>query len=97
MNRLEKKLKALKEQKKKAFVAFVTAGDPNLKTSLQTAKTLESAGVDILELGMPFSDPMADGPVIQKSSERALRSGTSLKQILEMVSLFRQESDLPIL
>lgn len=97
MNRIEEKFKTLKRQNKKAFVAFVTAGDPDLATTAKLIPALEEAGVDILELGVPFSDPMADGPVIQRSSERALKSGTSLIKILNLVKNSRKTSVLPIL
>lgn len=97
MNRIEQKFKELKRLKKKAFLAFITAGDPNLAKTPTLVAALESAGVDILELGVPFSDPMADGPVIQKSSERALKSGTSLPGILKTVRGIRRKSQIPIL
>ncbi len=97
MNRIETKFKDLKHQSGKAFVSFITAGDPNLATTERLMHRLESAGVDILELGVPFSDPMADGPVIQRSSERALKAGASLKKIIAMVKKFRRSSQLPIL
>ena len=96
-NRIQQKFVALKVKKQKAFVAFITAGDPDLATTKDAVLTLEKAGCDIIELGMPFSDPMADGPVIQKSSERALKSGTHLKAIFETVAAIRQESQIPIL
>ena len=67
------------------FVAFVTAGDPSLDRTVEVALALEEAGVDVLELGVPFSDPLADGPVIQRASERALRAGTTLARVLEAV------------
>jgi tryptophan synthase alpha chain len=97
MNRIEKKFRELKGKKQKAFIAFITAGDPNLKTTARLIPQLEKAGVDILELGVPFSDPMADGPVIQRSSERALASGTSLEKILKLVKQVRRQSQIPIL
>lgn len=97
MNRIEKKFKELKEKREKALVAFITAGDPSLKETEKLIFTLEKSGVDIIELGVPFSDPMADGPVIQLSSERALLKGTNLKNILEMVSRVRKKTDIPIL
>jgi tryptophan synthase alpha chain len=96
-NRIEKKFRELKAKKQKAFVAFITAGDPNLQTTARLIPELEKAGVDILELGVPFSDPMADGPVIQRSSERALASGTTLEKILKLVKQVRQSSPIPIL
>jgi len=97
MNRIEKKFAELKKARRKAFIAFVTAGDPHLRWTPQAAFEMEQAGIDILELGMPFSDPMADGPVIQKSSERALAAGTTLKGILGCVKEIRRKSELPIL
>jgi tryptophan synthase alpha chain len=75
-----------------ALVTFVTAGDPDYATSLELLRTLPSAGADIVELGMPFSDPMADGPAIQASSQRALKSGMTLNKTLEMVRAFRREN-----
>jgi tryptophan synthase alpha chain len=97
INRIEKKFRELKAKKQKAFVAFITAGDPNLATTARLIPSLEKAGVDILELGVPFSDPMADGPVIQRSSERALASGTTLEKILKLVKQVRRQSQIPIL
>lgn len=90
-------MSALKEQGKKALVTFVTAGDPNLETSEKIVHTLIESGVDMIELGVPFSDPMADGPTIQLASERALKSGTTLPGILEMVARIRQHSNIPII
>lgn len=97
MNRIENKFSELKKARQKAFIAFVTAGDPHLRHTPHTVFELEKAGVDIVELGMPFSDPMADGPVIQKSSERALKSGTTLRGILGCVARIRKQSQIPIL
>ena len=79
----------LKKEKKSAFIAFLTAGDPNLSTSLKLLEAMPKAGVDIIEIGMPFSDPMADGPVIQRSYIRALKSGSSLIKTLNLVKKFR--------
>jgi tryptophan synthase alpha chain len=82
---------------KKAFVTFITAGDPDYATSLEILKGLPKAGADIIELGMPFSDPMADGPAIQRASQRALRGGQTLLKTLEMVRSFREgDKDTPI-
>lgn len=81
----------------KALIPFVTAGDPDLKSSLKILHVLEQSGADLIELGVPFSDPMADGPTIQRSSERALKRGTSLPRILEMVREFRRDSELPLI
>ena len=83
---------------RKALVTFTTAGDPDYATSLEIVKGLPKAGADIIELGMPFSDPMADGPAIQRSSQRALRSGQTLRKTLDMVRSFREtDSETPII
>ena len=81
----------------KAFVAFLTAGDPSLERTVEAAREMEAAGVDVLELGVPFSDPLADGPVIQRASERALRRGTTLARVLGAASAIRAQSALPLL
>ncbi|MBI3314890.1 MAG: tryptophan synthase subunit alpha [Candidatus Omnitrophica bacterium] len=96
MNRITRKFAQLKKQGKKAFIAFITAGDPNLKATGELALAFDKAGVDIVELGVPFSDPMADGPVIQASSKRALDQGTNLHKIFDCVRRIRQKSDIPI-
>jgi tryptophan synthase alpha chain len=84
-------------EKKKAFVAFITAGDPSLDRTVQLALELEAAGVDVLELGVPFSDPIADGPVIQRSSERARARGVTLPRGIETIARIREKSTLPLL
>jgi len=81
----------------KAFVAFLTAGDPSLERTVEAAAELQSAGVDVLELGVPFSDPLADGPVIQRASERALRRGATLGGVLGAARAIRARSALPLL
>ena len=83
----------LRDENRKAFVAFVTAGDPNLEVSREILAGLPAAGADIVELGMPFTDPMADGPAIQLASQRALANGQSLKGTLDMVRAFREQND----
>ena len=88
-NRIDARFAALKHEGRAAFVTFVTAGDPDLKTSSAIVKQLPAAGADLIELGMPFSDPMADGPAIQASSLRALHSGASMKTTLALVRDFR--------
>ncbi len=80
-----------------AFVAFLTAGDPSLDGTVKAALALDEAGADVLELGVPFSDPLADGPVIQRSSERALARGVTLERVLEAVRRIRERSELPLL
>lgn len=96
MNRIETELKTSKNNGRKGFIPFVTAGDPDIDTSLQIALALAANGADIIELGVPFSDPMADGPTIQRSSQRALENGTNLKTVLNLVEKFRESSDTPI-
>ena len=83
----------LSEQKRKAFVAFLTGGDPDFDTSKELICGLPAAGVDLIEIGIPFSDPMADGPAIQASSQRALKNGMTLKKTLELVRAFRATDD----
>jgi tryptophan synthase alpha chain len=97
MTRIEQRFRRLREEGRKAFVAFVTAGDPSLERTVEVALELERAGVDILELGVPFSDPLADGPVIQRASERALAGGTTLARVLDVVRRIRERSELPLL
>jgi tryptophan synthase alpha chain len=97
MNRLTRRLTALKKIDAKALVTFITAGDPDLATTGEMIHLLEEAGADIIELGVPFSDPMADGPTIQLSSERALAAGTTLTAILETVRSVRRSSNIPII
>jgi tryptophan synthase alpha chain len=96
MNRIDLKFQHLKINKQKAFIAFITAGDPDLNRTVDLVLTLEDAGVDIIELGVPFSDPMADGPTIQQSSYRALQKGVNLTGILEAVKRIRKISQVPI-
>ncbi len=96
MNRIDQKFKDLKARKKAAFIPFITAGDPNLQTTEQLALSFEGAGADILELGVPFSDPIADGPTIQASSQRALKNKVNLEQILALVERLRAKSQMPI-
>lgn len=97
MDRLSKCFSDLKKQNAKALVTFITAGDPSLSVTEDMICLLESAGADIVELGVPFSDPMADGPTIQLSSERALASGTTLEGILATVVRVRTRTRIPII
>lgn len=91
MNRIDATLEKLKSQQRKALIPFITAGDPSLKMTVPLMQGLVKAGADIIELGVPFSDPMADGPTIQRASERALKNGMSLRGVLEMVAEFRKQ------
>ena len=97
MSRLAARFSTLLNQHSKALVTFITAGDPDLSATEEVIHLLEDAGADIIELGVPFSDPMADGPTIQLSSERALASGTTLHGILEVVRKVRTRSQIPII
>ncbi len=95
--RIERRFAALKSEGRAGLVAFVTAGDPDYQTSLDLVRALPAAGADVIELGMPFTDPMADGPAIQASSLRALANGMSLRKTLQLVRSFREtDHDTPI-
>ncbi len=93
MSRIEKTFDRLKQQGRKGFVPYVMGGDPNYDTSLAILKSLPESGADIIELGMPFTDPMADGPTIQQAGLRALAGGMTHKKILQMVAEFRKGDD----
>ena len=97
MSRIEKKFSELKQADEAALIPFITAGDPDLQTTLKIMRALEAGGADCIELGIPFSDPTADGPTIQRASERALRSHITLTQILRMLRQFRCGSELPVI
>jgi tryptophan synthase alpha chain len=90
MSRLAAKFEALRKQGRKALIPFITAGDPEPKLAVPVMHALAKAGADVIELGVPFSDPMADGPVIQRSSERALKHGVSLRDVLGYLAEFRK-------
>jgi len=95
--RIDARFAELKRDRRAAFVTFVTAGDPDLDTSLAIIKALPKAGADLIEIGMPFTDPMADGPSIQAAGLRALKAGTTLKKTLNLVRAFRtQDAATPI-
>ena len=97
-SRIEKRFAALKSAGRGALVTFVTAGDPDYDTSLEIVKGLPGAGADLIELGMPFSDPMAEGPPVQASSLRALKAGMTLAKTLELVRAFRKgDGETPII
>jgi tryptophan synthase alpha chain len=96
INRIDSTFARLKESHQKAFVAYVAAGDPNFEASLEIIKTLADAGADIIELGLPFSDPLADGIVNQMAAERALKSGMSTARSLELIQRFRETHQTPI-
>lgn len=96
MNRIDQKFRQLRRARKKAFVAFLTAGYPNLSATARLVLEMEKSGVDIVELGVPFSDPIADGPVIQKSSYEALKKGATLTKILKLVAELRRKTQMPL-
>ncbi|MBU0951971.1 MAG: tryptophan synthase subunit alpha [Elusimicrobia bacterium] len=97
MNRLENKLHQLKRQNKKALISYMTAGYPDIKSTEKIVSYLEKYGSDIIELGLPFSDPIADGPVIQNSSFKALQKGMTAKLILKIISNIRKRTQIPII
>ncbi len=96
MSRITERFERLKAEGRKAFIPYITAGDPDLATTEALMLALDEAGADIIELGVPFSDPMADGPVIQRASERALKRQIGVADILPLVERVRQRSEVPI-
>ncbi len=94
--RISKRFAELRDTGEMGIVAYITAGDPTLEATLQFVLALAEAGADVIELGVPFSDPLADGPTIQRASERALKSGTSLAGVLELVRRIRQTNEVPL-
>jgi len=97
MNRLKNSFETLKKNNDKALVGFVTAGDPDIETSLKIIAAMCENGMDILEIGVPFSDPSADGPVIQRSSSRALKYDMSLRTVMDMIREIRKITSIPII
>ena len=96
MNRIVERFARLKREGKKGFVVYIGAGDPNLEATRQLGLAFDKAGVDVLELGVPFSDPLADGLVNQLAAQRGLESGTTPPKVLEMVAAIRKESQIPV-
>ncbi len=96
-NRIDEKFKILKDENKKALITYVTAGDPDINTTGKLVLQMEKSGADIIEIGIPYSDPIADGPVIQRAAERALSKGLKIKDIFEMIKETRKNTDIPIL
>ncbi len=96
MNRIERKFRELKKKNKKAFIVFITAGYPNFEITRRLVLELEKNGADLIELGVPFSDPLADGPVIQESSRLSIESGTNLSKILALVKSLRRQTRIPL-
>ena len=97
MSRISARFEDLRKRNETALVAFVTAGDPDMEGTEAILLGLADAGADLIEIGVPFSDPIAEGPTIQRSSERALANGTSLRRILELVQRIRDRIEIPIL
>ena len=98
MKRIEKKLKELSQDNQKAFVGYIVAGDPDLDTSLELMHLSVDSGVDILEIGVPFTDPIAEGPTIQQAHDRSLENQTNLQKIVDLVGKFREkDSNTPII
>ncbi|MFT0891259.1 tryptophan synthase subunit alpha [Pseudochelatococcus sp. G4_1912] len=98
MSRIDHRFSVLRQEGRAALVTFITAGDPDFNTSLAALKALPEAGADIIEIGMPFTDPMADGPAIQLAAQRALKSGQTLARTLELVRAFRKDNaDTPVI
>ena len=95
MNRIDTTFARLKGKGEKALIAYIMAGDPSLADTEALVMELEQSGADIIELGVPFSDPIADGPVIQQAADRALRSGTTLRKILNTVTALRKRTQVP--
>ncbi len=96
MNRIDLLFKRLQKAEEAALIPFITAGDPDMATTEALLEELEKAGADLIELGFPFSDPLADGPTIQAASQRSLRGGTTLEDVLDLVARFRTHSQIPI-
>lgn len=96
MRKIEEKFIKLREDNKKALIAFITLGDPSIEDTIENINLLEAEGVDIIELGVPYSDPLADGPIIQGSYHRALENGFKIKDIFYTLKKVRKESNIPI-
>src|SRR3954452_23037522 len=96
MNRIEERFVRLKKDGKKGFVVYIGGGDPNLEVTRQLALSFDKIGVDVLEIGVPFSDPLADGLVNQLAAQRGIESGTTPRKVLETVAAVRKQSQLPI-
>ena len=96
MSRIESKFKEIKKINKKAFISYITAGDPNLEQTKKIVLALEEAGSDIIEIGIPYSDPLADGPVIQSAALRAFKNNIKVKDIMAMVQEIRKVTEIPL-
>ena len=97
MTRIAQLFSRLKTEDQRGLIAYVTAGDPSIERTPALVEALEAGGADLVELGVPFSDPVADGPVIQRASERALRAGATLEKVLECARVIRRRSRIPLI
>src|SRR6478672_13692165 len=97
MTRIAGLFARLKREGRKGLIAYITAGDPSPDRTPALVAALERGGADLIELGVPFSDPIADGPVIQRAGERALRAGTTMRKVLDIAAEIRQQSQIPLL
>ncbi|MBN2713223.1 MAG: tryptophan synthase subunit alpha, partial [Planctomycetes bacterium] len=97
MSRISATFESLKKEGRTAFMPYIMAGDPDMDTTLRLILGMEKAGANLIELGVPFSDPLADGPTNQLASERALKSGTNLPKIFEMLKKLRKKSQIPVM
>jgi len=97
MTRIDRRFQLLRKEGRKAFIPYLTAGDPNLKITHELVLALEKAGADVIELGVPFSDPIADGPVIQRGTERALSNKVNLHDVIQLGAAIRKTSEVPLL
>ncbi len=97
MTRIAKMFERVKSEKRAALITYLTAGDPTPQRTASLVRALERGGADLIELGVPFSDPIADGPVIQRGSDRALAAGTSVRKVLEIAAEIRKQSEIPLL
>lgn len=96
MNRIDERFSKLKQENKKALITFLTVGDPDMETSEKAIYTMQEEGVDLIELGIPFSDPSADGPAIQRADERALAVGTDIFKVFDLVKKIRNNIEIPL-
>src|ERR1700687_3446719 len=97
MNRIDETFRALRAKREAALIPFLIAGDPDMETTRELMRVSADSGADLLEVGVPFSDPTADGPVLQRSAEIGLRAGASLARVLELVADFRSASQVPLI
>lgn len=95
-SKITKKFEVLKEKNQKPLITYITAGDPDLKMTYQLVLAMEKAGADIIELGVPYSDPLADGPIIQRAAQRALKAGTNIDSVFQLVEGLRRETEIPL-